>query len=86
MRTTIAINDELLDAAKSAAQRRGYTLGQLMEEALRRELARPATPPPPVPVFRRGTGPRPGVDLRSNRALAELLDPVKAAPASRYER
>jgi len=27
-----------------------------------------------LPVFRGGNGPRPGVDLTSNRALYELLD------------
>jgi hypothetical protein len=27
-----------------------------------------------VPVFRAGTGPRPDVDLTSNRALLEALD------------
>lgn len=77
MRTTVAIDDELLGAAKAAASRRGYSLGQLLEEALRRELDRPTGARPAVPVFRGGTGPRPGVDLRSNRAIAELLDPVE---------
>lgn len=77
MRTTVAINDKLLIAAKSAARRRGYTLGRLIEEALRRELDQQNTGhPPQVPVFRGGTGPRPGVDLRSNRALIELLEPA----------
>lgn len=27
-----------------------------------------------IPVFRGGTGPRPGVDLDSNRVLSEILD------------
>jgi hypothetical protein len=27
-----------------------------------------------IPVFRGGTGPRPGIDLTSNRALYEVLD------------
>jgi membrane associated rhomboid family serine protease len=31
---------------------------------------------PQVPVFRGGTGPLPGPDLRSNRALIDLLEPV----------
>jgi hypothetical protein len=80
MRTTVAINDQLLSAAKAAARRRGYTLGRLVEEALRRELAEPGTDrPPEVPVFRGGTGPRPGLDLRSNRALIELLEPAETA-------
>lgn len=80
MRTTVAIDDELLTAARAAARRRGYTLGRLVEDALRRELAEPSGgSPPPLPVFSGGIGPRPGVDLRSNRALAELLDGAAAA-------
>jgi hypothetical protein len=75
MRTTLSIDDHLLAAAKEKARRRGYTLGHLVEDALRRELADPADRDvPPVPVFRGGRGPRRGVDLRSNRAIAELLD------------
>jgi hypothetical protein len=79
MRTTIAINDQLLIAAKAVARRRGYTLGRLIEEALRRELAQHTdVRPPEVPVFRGGTGPQPGVDLRSNRALLEFVEPARA--------
>lgn len=76
MRTTVSISDELLVAAKRRAQERGVSLGQVIDIALRRELAievdldhRPA-----VPVFDGGSGPRPGVDLTSNRALHEVLD------------
>ncbi|HKF77834.1 MAG TPA: antitoxin [Candidatus Dormibacteraeota bacterium] len=77
MRTTIAIDDQLLTTAKVAARQRGYTLGRLIEEALRRELVQhSAVLPPEVPVFRGGTGPRPGVDLRSNRALIDLIEPA----------
>jgi hypothetical protein len=77
MRTTVAINDRLLMAAKAAAHRRGYTLGRFIEEALRRELDQQSmSQVPQVPVFRGGTGPRPGLDLRSNRALIDLLEPV----------
>ena len=87
MRTTVAINDQLLSAAKTAARRRGYTLGRLMEEALRRELAEPSIDrPPAVPVFRGGTGPRPGLDLRSNRALIEILEPAEQATRSEAPR
>jgi len=81
MRTTMAIDDRLLEAAKRRARDQGLTLGQLVEEALRRELGRsPARRDrPEIPVFSRGRGPRPGVDLASNRALQELLD-EDAAP------
>ncbi|HWH28950.1 MAG TPA: ribbon-helix-helix protein, CopG family [Mycobacteriales bacterium] len=75
MRTTLSIADELLAAAKERARAQGRTLGELVEAALRRELAsRPAQQRRPVPVLRGGTGPRPGLDLTSNAALHEALD------------
>ena len=76
MRTTVAISDELLAAAKRRARQRGQSLGSVIEDALRRELASAADDAsrPAVPVFDGGTGPRPGIDLRSNRALHEVLD------------
>lgn len=76
MRTTVAIDDRLLQAARDAARRRGTTLGHLVEDALRRELAsvEAARPAPPVPVFTRGTGLRPGVDASSTRGLLAALD------------
>lgn len=75
MRTTISVDDHLLEAAKRRARQRGQTLGQVVEGALRREMAEPSVSEPvEVPVFRGGGGPLPGVDLRSNAALRELLD------------
>jgi hypothetical protein len=76
MRTTLSIADELLESAKIRARERGKTLGALVEDALRRELAvdDDAADRPPVPIFRGGTGPRPGLDLTSNRAIYEFLD------------
>jgi hypothetical protein len=75
IRTTVSIDDHLLDSAKRRARERGETLGHVIEAALRRELAQPEpSEPVEVPVFRGGDGPLPGVDLRSNRALRELLD------------
>ena len=76
MRTTVTISDELLKTAKSRARATGQTLGSLLEAALRRELATRASEDdrPEVPIFRGGTGPRPGVDLTSNRSLQEALD------------
>jgi hypothetical protein len=69
------LDDHLLEAAKRRARERGETLGQVVEGALRRELAEPvAHEPVEVPVFHGGGGPLPGVDLRSNSALRELLD------------
>ncbi len=75
MRTTISVNDHLLASAKRRARQRGQSLGEVVEDALRRELAEPTQgEPPAVPIFRGGGGPLPGVDLTSNRALRETLD------------
>ncbi len=76
MRTTVAIDDELLAAARRRAQARDETLGQVIEDALRRDLARPsqARRAPAIPVFRGSGGVRPGIDLTSNRGLYEVLD------------
>lgn len=76
VRTTVSISDELLGAAKRRAQARGQSLGAVIDDALRRELALGDAPGvrAAVPVFTGGTGPRPGVDVSSNRALHEALD------------
>lgn len=76
MRTTVAIDDNLLKSARRRARRMGLTLGQLVEVALRRELSRESAPAerPPVPVFRGGTGLNPGVDAGSTRSLLDALD------------
>ena len=85
MRTTVSISDELLAAAKRRARERGQTLGEVVDAALRRELSQTIAPGerPAVPVFRGGTGPRPGVDLTSNRGLHEALDEGVALDARR---
>ena len=76
MRTTVSISDELLIAARRRARERGRSLGSVIDDALRRELAtdHDNRTRPTVPVFEGGTGPRPGLDLTSNRTLAEVLD------------
>lgn len=76
MRTTVAIDDELLHAARRRAREEGTTLGGVVETALRRLLSAPTPtqPTPDIPVFTAGTGPRAGLDLTSNRALHEALD------------
>lgn len=76
MRTTMAIDDHLLGAAKREARRRGLTLGRLVEAALRRELASrgKTVSRPAVPILAGRGGLRPGVDATSNRALLELVD------------
>jgi hypothetical protein len=79
MRITVAVDDQLLTAAKERARARGQTLGQVVGDALRLSLAQRdgASAAVEVPVFRGGSGPRPGIDLGSNRALHEVLDQTR---------
>lgn len=76
MRTTLSIETALLERAKKRAAQRGQTLGQYVEDAVRRDLVRPSADVMPVtlPVFTRGTGIRPGLDPSSNRAIYDALD------------
>jgi hypothetical protein len=76
MRTTLSIDQALLERAKKRAAQRGQTLGQYVESAVRRDLTARDEPrtSSPLPVFTRGTGMRAGIDPSSNRALYDALD------------
>ena len=76
MRTTIAIDDHILAAAKQRAAARQQTLGEYVEGAVRRSLVEldDRSGNPVIPVFTRGGGLRPGIDLTSNRSLYDALD------------
>jgi hypothetical protein len=75
MRTTVRLDDVLLDRARREAERRGVTLTSLIERGLRLELARSHRRPErtrvDLPVCREGGGTLPGVDLDDS---ADLLD------------
>jgi hypothetical protein len=75
MRTTVTIDDKLLELVKDRAREEGTTLGGLMERSLRRYLATPTpTTGPPIPVFRGGGGFRPGIDPSSNASMFDAAD------------
>ena len=80
MRTTVRLDDELLDDARKEAARRKTTLTSLIEQGLRLVLLRPARPPKrrrvELPVCRRGGGTLPGVDLSNS---ADLLDRMEGS-------
>ncbi len=56
MKTTLNIDDSVMDLLKKEAARRGCTMSELVESALRRLLAEraPAAPLPPLPKFKSG--------------------------------
>lgn len=76
-RATIDLDDRLLVLAKQRAAAEGRTLKSLVEEALRVRVSprAPAEAEGPLPVDRpTRPGARPGVDVRDNERLADLLD------------
>jgi len=78
MRTTVRLDDGLLDQAKKAARERGETLTSLIEQGLRLVLARPLKRTPrrrvQLPVCTAGGGPLPGVDLDDTSGLLDRMD------------
>ena len=75
MRTTVTIDDHLLDSAKHLAVQKGTTVGSVIEDALRLLLGRtPARTTSRVSLRTYGgSGLQPGVDLEDKDALAALL-------------
>ena len=75
MRTTIRIDDEVYRRVKQVADQSDRTVGQVIEDAIqlafrpRRNDERVAD----LPVYG-GSGVMPGVDLTSNRSVAEAMD------------
>lgn len=79
VRTTVSIEDGLLQEAKARALRTGRTLGQVIEDALRESLARRAAaatdrPRIELPTSRLSGGLQPGVDLDDSAALLDLME------------
>jgi hypothetical protein len=78
MRTTIRLDDTLLDRARREAARRGETLTALIERGLRLVLASPDKRPRrlhvEIPVCREGGGTLPGVDLDDSAALLDIVE------------
>jgi negative regulator of replication initiation len=75
MRTTIRMDDELYRSVREHAARTGRTVGDVIEDAVRRVLHAPREdqPPPPLPTYGAG-GVMSGVDLTSNAAVREAME------------
>ena len=79
MRTTVNVNEVMIEKARSAAVGRGVTLGELVEDALRNYLSRTEdiTPQPFKLQTVRGQLVQPDLDL--NRTSALLTDDDESA-------
>jgi hypothetical protein len=75
-RTTVRLNDALLDEAKAVAERKGTTLTALIEEGLRWAVAKEDQPRKRIVLRTSSAGGdlRPGIDLNNSAQLWELLD------------
>lgn len=76
MRTTITIDDALLDAVRKRAAELRCTVSQVIEDSVRESLLRASgehRAPVQVGTFS-GGGYQPGVDLDDNAALLDLMD------------
>ena len=77
MRTTIRLDDGLLDEAKRVAAKHGTTLTAIIEESLRERLARSRAAPsrPRVRLTTTGEGGvLPGIDLDDSASLFDIMD------------
>jgi hypothetical protein len=78
MRTTVRLDDSLLERARKEANRRGVTLTSLIEQGLQLVLRRPhrksERPAIVLPVCQVGGGTRPGVDLNDSAGLLDRME------------
>ena len=77
MRTTVRINDDLLQRAKKQAAKDGRTLTSLIEEGLTVILAQPMMTRRErveLPVSQASGGVLPGVDLNRTSDLEEVMN------------
>jgi len=74
MKTTLVIDDTVMQRLREEAAKRGVTMSELVEAGLRRVLDEPSPPsgtPPPLPQWDSG-GAR--IDVADRDALYALLD------------
>ena len=80
MRTTVRLDDSLMEQAKREAARRNQTLTALIEQGLRLLLAQSETPPRRrvvLPVSKARGGVLPGIDLNDSSSLLDAMDQRK---------
>lgn len=72
MRTTLSIDDDVLEAAKARARREGRTAGQVLSDLARESLTRPA--PPREREMRNGL---PVLLSRGGQVTTDLVDRLR---------
>jgi hypothetical protein len=80
-RTTVRLDESLLDQAKAVARLQHKTLTRLIEEGLHRVLAGPAAKKPrrkiALPTGHESGGVLPGIDLNNSAGILAILDGLR---------
>ena len=78
MRTTVRLDEALLERARAEAAKRKTTLTSLIEQGLelvlRRPMKRPRLPRVSLPECRAGGGTLPGIDLNDSASLLDRME------------
>ena len=75
MRTTLNIDDQLLNLAKHQAVEQGVTLSVVIENLLRQSLMEPGVESKAIClVTAAGSGVKPGVDLDNSGSLLDIME------------
>ena len=78
MRTTLNLDDQLLNLAKHQAVEQGVTLSVVIENLLRQSLMEPGVESKAICLVTvTGSGVKPGVDLDSSGSLLDIMDDPK---------
>ena len=72
-RTTLTLDDDVVDGLATAARQTGRSFRDVVNETIRRGLHRP-TPDPPYHVAATAMHRRPGVEIDDIEGLLDLLD------------
>jgi hypothetical protein len=78
LRTTVRLEESLLEQAKAVAAQQNKTLTSLIEEGLHMAIKEAYRPTPRkkivLPVSTRGGGPLPGVDISNSADLLDIME------------
>jgi hypothetical protein len=78
LRTTVRLEESLLEQAKAEAARRNTTVTSLIEEGLYRVIKEGQNPTPckkiELPVSTRGGGTLPGIDIDNSADLLDIME------------
>jgi hypothetical protein len=73
-RTTVTLEDDVVERLTALMRRTGRPLKDVLNDAVRRGLDRPSSPPTPFRVETRDLGTQPGIELDDISQLLEQIE------------